>query len=64
MEKKIALYYIDEMNPVRVGKYRICQESNKKSETRVWIQHDDGEAFGVPGELFEKCVEQFFNDNF
>jgi len=45
---------------VQVGKYSICRQDDNS----VFIETDGGEAGSFKDELFEKCIEEFYNKHF
>jgi len=60
-KKELGMY--GDTPRVKVGKFTICKQDDKG----IWIQDEGpngGEGGAFPNELFEKCIEEFFNKHF
>jgi len=57
---KVGMY--GEMPVIKVGRFKICQMTDKENEKNLWIENEEGEGGEFHGDEFEKTVSKFFDD--
>lgn len=53
-----------EMPKLQIGRFSICLMSDKKDETKIWIDDNEEDAGSFPIGLLESHLEEFYNKYF
>lgn len=59
---KVGMY--GEMPKIKIGRFTISMMTDKKEETKIWIQDGEDEGMEIDGKKMESMIETFFNENF